>query len=247
MDAQQLRADMEADRTARQAEILFYQNQVELARSDPDKDRMRRALVLLLYAHYEGFTKFAFAAYISAVNAEGLKCAEANSAIVAAALSELFKELRNPQPISGLLRGPVPEDSALMRFAREREFVERAYEFLDLSVVLTDSFVETEWNLKPPVLRKLLYRLGLDTESVSAEHGRIEELVNRRNNIAHGSDVSGISEATYIALRDSSFRVMSAIARVIGEAAEGRKHLKAAPASFGASEQSYQASVHPAR
>jgi hypothetical protein len=226
MDVEQLRAEMESNHALRQDEILQFQNQVELAPSGRDKDRLRRALVLLLYAHYEGFVKFALSVYVNAINASRFRCSEVNSALAAASMGAVFHGLRNPQPVSGLFRGQVPDDSQLIKFAREREFVERAYELLDIVVELPDAVIDAEWNLKPPVLRKLLYRLGLDPEALASEDGRISQLVNRRNAIAHGADIAGVSEQVYVDLRTSTFLVMSTIARTISESVERRSYLK---------------------
>lgn len=165
MNAEQLRTDIESNLLLRQDEIRFYQNQVELAPVGAAKDRMRRALILLLYAHFEGFTKLALTLYVTAINAEHIACSDAETCLVAATLFDEFNSLRNPQPVAGAFRGANPEDSKLMRFARERTFVEAAYKLLEREVVMSPTLIETEGNLRPRVLRKLLFRLGFDTES----------------------------------------------------------------------------------
>lgn len=226
MNIETLEADLERDLSERTTELLFYQNQTQAARSIEDADRLRRALVLLLYAHFEGFAKFAFEAYLLAVNALELSCRDASTTLVAATLQDIFKELRSAHPVRGLFKGQVAEDSTLMRFAREMRFVETAYEILDRKVMIPDTVVQTESNLKIHVLRKLLFRVGLDPALFDEYTGEIEELVNRRNLIAHGADRAGVEEQVYTKLRDSVLKVMAGISREIVEAARNRKYLR---------------------
>src|SRR5215218_4504030 len=95
MNIAQLWAQIEEDLMWRQDEIRFFQNQLETIKSEEDRDRFRRALVLLLYAHFEGFCKFALTLYAS-VNSSGITCGEATPAIAAASMSDLFRALNNP-------------------------------------------------------------------------------------------------------------------------------------------------------
>ena len=94
MKIEEFRAQLEAEFSWRQEEILFFQNQCENVR-ESQKDKFRRALVLLLYSHFEGFIKFALVQYISFVNNENIDCKSANSAIAAASLADVLAALRH--------------------------------------------------------------------------------------------------------------------------------------------------------
>ena len=215
MDLSALQEDLERELSERFAELRFYQNQLQTRAKEQDRNMLRRPLILLLYAHYEGFTKFAMDAYISAVNSENLECANASSEMAAASMADIFAELRNPQPVSKIFRGQSPGDLRLGRFARERQFVEQAYELLKRKVEIPDNVLDTESNLNISVLRKLLYRIGLSPELFDGFASPIQELVQRRNLIAHGADRAGVEDAVYGRLRDRIMSVMSGISRAI--------------------------------
>ncbi|MFN9836724.1 MAG: MAE_28990/MAE_18760 family HEPN-like nuclease, partial [Pseudanabaena sp.] len=57
-DISDILAQIEAEQTWRYDEIRFFQNQATNVPLDK-QDQFRRVLILLLYAHFEGFCKFA--------------------------------------------------------------------------------------------------------------------------------------------------------------------------------------------
>jgi len=206
MTADQLHAELEQDRAWREAEILFFQNRcAEL--DEADRERFLRALVLIVYAHVEGFTKFALLGYVRCVNAASIACGEAKPAIAAAALSEVFQALRNPSSKSSLFKD-VPDDSALHRLARDGEFIARSSELLAGSVTLPDTSVDTGSNLWPVVLRKNLFRLGLPFERFDHLDADLNILVNTRNEIGHGAIPKPVKWTLYEKLRGSAMTVM---------------------------------------
>jgi len=129
MNIADLWAEIEEEQKWRQDEVRFFQNQVGNFVSNDDKNKYRKALILLLYAHFEGFCKFAFSHYIKAINSEGLNCGQANYAITALSLSEILKELRNPDKKNPEFKNALPDDAKLHLFAREQEFLEKSDDF----------------------------------------------------------------------------------------------------------------------
>src|SRR6266849_5075140 len=97
MNVAELRAELESDRAWREEELLAFQNRGALIEDDSERDRYRRALVVLLYAHYEGYCKFAFSSYVAVINSSGVRCGDADYAVAAASLSEAFHALSNPE------------------------------------------------------------------------------------------------------------------------------------------------------
>jgi MAE_28990/MAE_18760-like HEPN len=83
VNLEEIRAELESEQTWRQDEIRFFRNQPVSLSNSSQQMQFRRALVLMLYAHYEGFSKFAFLQYVKAVNGSGVMCEEATSAIIA--------------------------------------------------------------------------------------------------------------------------------------------------------------------
>ena len=211
MNLAELRAELETDRAWREDEIRAVQNRGSTIADEEELKRYRRVLILLLYAHYEGFCKFAFALYANAVNQSGISCGEATYAIAAASLADLFRNLRNPTKKSDLFRRELPDDVKLHRFAREREFVERSSEVDNRPVSIPDHVVDTESNLTPVVLKKNLYRLGLPHDQFEQYNGDIHKLLNVRNGISHGSFKDGVDRKLYEELRTATSTIMSGL------------------------------------
>ncbi len=224
MDIDTFRSQLEAELEWRTSEIRFFVNTCESV-AEVDQDRFRRALVLLLYSHFEGYCKFALTLYAGAVNSIGLQCSEANSAVVAASLHKVLAKLRDPNVKSNEFRNELPDDSKLHRFALEREFIERASEIMAGFVCIPEDAVDTESNLKPVVLRKNLFKLGLPHEQFADLDGDINRLLELRNKISHGATASGVARHTFDKLRESAMRVMTSITVEVTRALSDRAYL----------------------
>jgi hypothetical protein len=226
MNIPDLRAELEADRAWREGEVRSLQNLGESLRTGDEKDQYRRSLVLMLYAHFEGFCKFALSLYCSAINRARIQCSEADSALAAASLSEVFRDLRNPNKKSDVFRRVLPDDAKLHIFAREKEFLEKSVELMKRLVEIPDGAVDMESNLTPTVLSKNLFRLGFDHNACDEWHGDINRLLEFRNKVGHGEMRSGIPEGTYIDLRKSVDRVMTAVTLAIINSLQEKDYLR---------------------
>lgn len=222
MNLAALRSELEADRAWREEEIRAFQNRGSTIEDEEEMNRYRRALVLLLYAHYEGYCKFAFTLYATAVNSSGISCGQASYAIAAASLNEMFRNLRNPQKKCALFSRDLPDDAKLHQFAREREFIERTSDVEKFPVNIPDNVIDTEANLTPTVMRKNLYRLGLPHNKFAAHDGEINQLLNLRNGVSHGDLKEGIGETLYLKLRAATFDIMSGLGVGIMDALSNR-------------------------
>ena len=76
MNLVQLRAELEADQAWRRDEIRFFQNQAAKLDTTERPNPFQRVLILLLYAHFEGFSRFALILYMNAVNSTSMTCGE---------------------------------------------------------------------------------------------------------------------------------------------------------------------------
>jgi hypothetical protein len=226
MNLAELRAELEGDMAWREEEIRTFQNRGSTIKTEDERKRYRRALILLLYAHYEGFCKFAFALYASAINQLGLSCGEASFAVAAVSLADLFRDLRNPQKKSDLFRRALPDDTKLHQFAREREFIEQTAELNKRPVRIPDYVVETDSNLTPIVLRRNLYRLGLPHEQFDSHKDEINRLPGIRNGISHGSLKDGVEEKLYEQLRNSTYSIMSGLSADLMKALQERSYAR---------------------
>ena len=226
MNLAELRAELEEDRAWREEELRALQNRGATIDDEVELNRYRRALVLLLYAHYEGFCRFAFVLYATAINRSGISCGEASWAIAAASLADLFRNLRNPEKKCDLFRRQLPDDSKLHQLAREREFVERTSEVERRPVNIPDDIVDTESNLTPVVLRKNLFRLGLPYDQFQEHDRHINKLLGIRNGISHGSLKDGVEAKMYEQLRTATFAIMSGLGAGITKALSDKAYLR---------------------
>ena len=67
MNLADIRAELEDELRWRTEELRFFKNQLSDFRSDDERNRFRRALVVMLYSHFEGFWKAAFSIYVKAL------------------------------------------------------------------------------------------------------------------------------------------------------------------------------------
>tara|TARA_R110002012_G_scaffold260822_1_gene442568 strand:+ start:6024 stop:6707 length:684 start_codon:yes stop_codon:yes gene_type:complete len=217
-------AQMEQEQQWRTDEIRFFDNQASRMEGISNQDRFRRANILLLYSHYEGFCKFAFNLYINSVNSAGLFLADVNYSLVAASLSTVFKELRNQAAKAVEFRNTLPDDSKLHVFARDKAFLENISQYEGRGVSIQDTVVDTESNLKPAVLRKNLFRLGFRYDGLRPIEGDIHTLIGIRNEIAHGASSRGIPADEYLKFREAAFNVMNEIKRYVMNALQNEEY-----------------------
>lgn len=208
MNIHEIRAELEQELTWRRDEMRFLKNRLEDISGNTQKMCYRKSLVVMLYAHYEGFFKFALLLYVRCINNEKIKCSEAVSAIVAGSWHEIFNAVEQGDKKERIFKKPLPTDDFLHRFARRLEFVEKLPDFTSTEVSIPDSTVDTESNLWPEVLQKNLYRVGLQHDAFSSNDGTISQLVNRRNDVAHGSQRDGVTAKKYNKLERTVFGMM---------------------------------------
>lgn len=221
MNVHEIRAELEQELTWRMDEMRFMRNRLEDISGYTQKMRYRKSLVVMLYAHYEGFFKFALLLYVRSINDEKIKCREAVSAIVAGSWHEVFNAMEHGDKKEKVFKKPLPTSDFLHRFARRREFVEQLPDFEASEVRIPDSTVDTESNLWPEVLQKNLYRVGLQHDAFSSNDGTISQLVHRRNDVAHGSQRDGVTAEKYNKMERAVFKMMDDFMLLIDSALRG--------------------------
>ena len=178
--------DIESDRSLREGETRLIENIATRTENEAERNMLRRSLVLLTYAHLEGFCKFSLIAYTSAINALKLSCRDATTALVAASLGKVFAALRDVNSKHPEFGRKLPDDRELHLLARERAFIEGYESIVAQHVEIPDRLVDTKSNLNSMLLRKNLYQLGLDYPIVDRHRTNIDMLLGVRNAIAHG-------------------------------------------------------------
>ena len=199
----------------RKAEILFFEDQMKrFSKSTAgmiERDKYRKSLILVLYSHFEGYCKFMFQLYIDAINRERIKCKFASHQIVAATLDIEFKDLINPKKKSRVFPKVLTVEDALHPFARRAEFLEEIGNFMEKVVIIPDDVIDLESNLKPIVIRKNLYKLGLSHELFDSLEGEVSQLLTIRNGIAHGNFLQGVPQNRYKNVRTACFDIMNTL------------------------------------
>lgn len=219
-------SELEAELDWRTKDILFLQNMSQALCSDWERDSYRRALVVMLYSHFEGFVKFALLVYTRAVNEAAIPCSDATYAIAAASLADVFNALRNQTAKSPEFRSTAPDDTKLHIHAREREFMERVVEIYARPVIIPEGLVDMESNLKPVVLRKNLYRLGFPHDMFKQHEGNIDRLLQCRNGICHGRSRTGVGAKDYAEVKESALKIMADVRSMIYEAIREQSYLR---------------------
>lgn len=157
--------------------------------SDREKFVLFRAAWSLLYAHYEGFCKFALTVYYDSIR-RSKKChRELPSKMQALALDKHMKAVRS-----------LPTIDLIAQIATfEADYLDKEAEFPE---------VNTESNLWPNVLQNLLDSAEITLASLSMNNRSIATLVNRRNKIAHGERDIIPEYAYYLQFEESVRSIM---------------------------------------
>jgi hypothetical protein len=202
-------AQLEQELSWRHDEIRLLSNTRSILKTEKEKDRFRRAQLVMLYAHAEGFCKVALLIYLKAINSKKLQRSLACDELVASSLDELFHAVQFGDKKGKVFRSPAPDDEKMLLLYRKRDFV-REFESI-MGQPLAESAVNMEDNLNSSVLHKGLFRLGFPTTLMEVYETNLNELVNRRNNIAHGIDDSSVRATDYERLEKTVFEAMDFI------------------------------------
>jgi hypothetical protein len=230
MKLEDVRSELEDELKWRREELMFFKNQLTGLRSDTERSRFRRALVVMLYSHFEGFWKAAFSIYVKAVNSEGILCRDAIHSLVAASLFDLLAGLADNQKKHPFFRAKAPEDNKLHQIHRQIEFLSRLPDMDAIRLdIAADKVVDPESNLKPDVIRKNLFRLGFPYDMFESHEGTVNQLLNRRNNIAHGSTRLGIDEVEFDTLEKAVVDIMEEVVKVLFDWLRSKKYLRSPP------------------
>jgi len=211
-------SQIESELTWRMQELIFLKNKLSLIETESDKNRYRKSLVVMLYSYYEGFCKSAFQIYIQAINSQNLLRSDASLSIRTSSLHEVFLAYGNESKKDELFRKSLPNDTKLHKYSRQITFVEEFTNFLSETINIPEEIVDTESNLKPVVLKKILYRLGFPIENVQISENIINKLLSYRNSISHGSRKEGITDSDYEELESDVKDIMNSIRQTINNA-----------------------------
>lgn len=227
LDLDDIRAQFEHELTWRCDEIRMLHNQLAYITHEEYQRRFRKALVLMLYAHYEGFCHTALLIYVSCINETKIQCYQANEYIAAASMADIFRAYENTDAKCQVFARKLPDDTQLHRFARQADFVASMEHFQNETVCIPDDVVDTQSNLWPVILRKNMFRIGLPHDVFAKFEGSINRLLNHRNGLAHGMDRDGLEEQDYLDLERTALTIMENLILILMEALKEKRYLKA--------------------
>ena len=224
MNAADFRFQLEQDLSWRQEELRLLRNQISHLKRTRDKKIYCKSLVVMLYAHFEGFCKTAFLTYVDVINTEGLDISKVNEYIAAASLEDVILAVGNPEKKCNFFSDSWQKD--LKKFHRHVCFIQELDNLLNRQVRISHALIEEESNLRPRVLQRILYRLGLPRENFDAHEGPIHNLIQLRNDFSHGHYVSGVDEDRYNILESNIYDIMSELMITLTQAVADGSYLK---------------------
>ena len=203
---------LEEDLNWREAELAILRKEAFVASKDKDTNKYRvllRALWAMLYAHYEGFCKFAWDLYLDELQKAAIKRKDCQDEIAKLSLQKQFKSLKGDLSLENL-----------WNFG-QTSFRTMLEENLDFQVKL-----ETQSNLYPKVFKDNSIKVCLDCTLVDQYETELNALVSRRNEIAHGKKmiIKDINE--YKKYQDAAIEVMYELAVVIDDCLNNKLYLK---------------------
>jgi hypothetical protein len=176
-----------------------------------------RAIIAMLYAHYEGFCKTAIRIYLREVKARGVRRKECLDRLACFSLQKPFRESKSYS-------------------------TEQCWEFYmnSLHSALGDVVdyeldskgeiaLEGESNLYPGLLRTNLQNVCLPHTEVDTHDQVLRSLVGRRNDIAHGKKLIVADLTTFEEHERAVSDVMYGIAYAIIDALDNGDYLKSIP------------------
>ena len=161
---------LEQDLNWREGELASLK--VLVAEAIPGSSRehaLLRALWAMLYAHYEGFCKFAWDTYLDHLQRTGPVRSDCVDAVARFSLAKSLTQLRGDLSLDTVWEYCTSKFSLLMSLP-----------------VTFDTRLETDSNLWPDLCRSNSSMVGLPHAAVDKNRSRLKALVARRNEIAHG-------------------------------------------------------------
>jgi hypothetical protein len=224
---EQLSTELEQEYLSRFEEINKVEEFFETRkRNDDISDIMRKSLIILLYAHYEGYCKRAFQFYVLYINKKEIQVSDVKYGIAAVNMQREFKKLFNTSSKPVRIKTYL-EDGALQFHGRKRDFLNDYDCNIRKTIELKEDFISSEGNLKPDVLRKILFQLELDCSIVDTCQSEIYKLVNIRNSLVHGDHTRCPDQNEYDRYREAALSTMKNVKALIEKAFEEQAYLKA--------------------
>lgn len=179
---------------------------------DHEKTLLIRAAIVLLYSHWEGHIKHCALAYVTYLNNIGISFQKMKDNFLLLSVPDKFRKGFSLNKISSLI-----ELNEYLNRPPNENFK------IDENLV-----INTESNLKFPILLNILYQLGLDSQCYDLkEHFIDSKLVRCRNAIAHGDNLGWDDiEETYTEIENELLGMIMLFQNLIIKAVDNKEYLK---------------------
>lgn len=199
--------ELEKDLNWREIELAILKRHLQQASVGSVQEKaLLRANLAMVYAHYEGFCKFALGIYVQALNKRKLKRKFLKWPIALHSLNDFFLELKAE--------------------SRPDKFFDKFFEEFEVKleeIGNLDNIAETS-NLWPDLLIGWLQRLDLPTKNISDQEQYLKELVNSRNKIAHGEILHIKDKEVFAKYANAANLAMHEVAIEIAESLEKKAY-----------------------
>ncbi len=202
--------ELERDLAWRESEVGVLKLLLAASPSGSARQRaLMRACSAMLYAHYEGFCKFAWTLMLDTINAEMHPRRALIEPLAKRAMIDVFKTLRSNTSVDNLW------NFSMMDFQSQ--------------LTKTATFpgeVDTKSNLWPTLAKEINASVGLRCPQFEVCEQEIGRLVDRRNKIAHGEKLEIADIKQFQAFENSVLLVMHDLAVAIVECLEKKTYLR---------------------
>lgn len=169
-----------------------------------------RASWALLYAHFEGFTKFCWELVLDEIQKENVEIQDLKKEFQILAMEKEFKRLRGNSDSASLYDFYQTFSPGLMATT---------------AVFPSDCRLDAESNLWPNVFEKECAKIGIRSKTLDEYRTRIKSLVARRNDIAHGESMTISSVHEYSPYEYATLLIMHELAVTVVEILENKSYL----------------------
>lgn len=205
--------EIENDLKWREAELASLKAHAISTRDNQVAHRAAlRALWAMLYAHYEGFTKFCWELALDEIQRSKTKREDLIDSVAIASLESFFATMRGDSSSENLWACFLSDLPAQLKV--EAEFPEN-YRF------------STDSNLWPEVFRRETSKLGITCPELDRCDALVKALVARRNKIAHGETMTINNLTEYEPFEQATTLVMHELAVAVLDLLDEQRYTKA--------------------
>ncbi|MDB9314990.1 MAE_28990/MAE_18760 family HEPN-like nuclease [Spirulina sp. CS-785/01] len=201
---------LEDDLDWRIAELGILKTQAISAPKGSERYKvMLRALWAMLYAHYEGFCKFAWDLYLDEIQKSQIKRKNCQEQIAKFSLQQQLKNFKQDLSVDNIWLFVTSDFNQLLE------------DNIDFAVKL-----ETRSNLYPNRFKENIQYAGIHCTLIDTYTTEIKTLVARRNEIAHGQKMPIKDIQEYQKHEDAAIEVMHELALAVVDCLEQKLYLK---------------------